>query len=63
MKKADDPAKPALKRTKTERDMLDFRPERPQIASSARGLMGLIATSFLGSRAIATFPWALHSPG
>ena len=55
MNKADDPTKPALKRTKTERDMLNFCPEQPQIASSACRLKGLIATSFLGSRTISSF--------
>jgi len=49
---AGNPAKCGSERIRIERDMLDFRTGRASIASSPRGLMGLIATSFLGTRAV-----------
>ena len=45
-----DPAKCDLQRPGIERDMLNFRPERERASQSAGGLMGLIATSLLGTR-------------
>ena len=48
---ATDPAKRGLKRTRIELTMLNFRlGGKASIASSPRGLMGLIAPSLLGTR-------------
>jgi len=54
-----DPAKCGLKRTRIERDMLNFYPEETRACRSPRGLMGLMATSFLGTRGL---PAHLGSP-
>jgi hypothetical protein len=49
--RAVDPARRGLERTNTEPTMLDFRPGAKRACQLiARGLMGLIATSFLGTR-------------
>ena len=58
-----DPAKRGLKRARTEREMLDFRPGGKRAHQLTRGLIGLIATSLLGTRGTRCSPWAApHSP-
>jgi hypothetical protein len=44
-----DPAKRGRKRVRIERETLDFRPGAKRASQLIRGLMGLIATSFLGN--------------
>jgi len=50
MSAAVDPAKRGRKRVRIEQEMLDSRPGARRACQLIRGLMGLIATSFLGTR-------------